>query len=116
MNSSDTFPALPRPRSVLTLTVKGPVPSFKNAKRICGKRLVTRKDVKQWMKNTILDLSSQLESAIRTKDGGISMEPLARSLIAWSKQFDDSRQWIPRISLRDLDIGINIAVIELELL
>lgn len=44
----------------------GPVPSFKNRKRIAGKRLVTDRRVKRWMQAAISSLESQLLCAFRT--------------------------------------------------
>lgn len=100
----------------ITLSVKGlsHVPSFKNKKRIFGKRLVTKPEVKQWMDRCIRDLSFQLHSICQTTEGGTSMEQLRRFLTA-SCPADDCWQVIPElhISVGKVKRGEEGAVIEI---
>jgi hypothetical protein len=70
------------PSQIVTLEIMnlGPVASFKNAKRICGNRLITRPDVKSWMTKATQSFVSQLVSLCRTKEGGTTTECCQRFL------------------------------------
>lgn len=70
------------------------VPSKKNSKMWTGARLITKPEYQEWIKQCILSFESQLLSLCRTGEGEMLMEPSQRWPIAWSKQFDDSVQWI----------------------
>jgi len=86
----------------LRLVVRGmgPVPSFKNAKRIMGKNLVTQPKIKRWMTKCIQGFVSQFCSAYPTIVEGMQTEPFPRSWIASFLPLDDSWQWIPEISVK----------------
>ena len=81
------------PTISLVLLGKGPVPSFKNRKRIMRGKLVTDPKVKKWMNLCIEHLRSQLNSDIRTFGDGTWTERAAQSLIA-SLPPDDCWLWI----------------------
>lgn len=120
MNSKSTE-AGPSPRIVLKIKGLGPCPSFKNRKRICGKRLVTRRDVKQWMNAVILSLRSELRFLSQTTAKETRTECCPRCLTALlehSKKFDDSWQWLPALSVDVIrcDTGKEGAKIEIELI
>jgi hypothetical protein len=85
----------------ITLVVHGigSVPSFKNNKMLTKGKLITDPKKQKWMDRAIRSIESQLHSLLRTTGEETSMEPQVRSLIAWSKQFDDSVQWIPSLRL-----------------
>lgn len=72
----------------LSIRLMGNPKSFKNAKRICGKQLITRPDVKQWMKRVTQSFVSQLTSLCRIRESGTTTECLARFLTA-SLPLDD---------------------------
>lgn len=76
----------------------GPIPSFKNAKRIKGKRLVLDRDVAKRKAS----LTRAFESALRlwsqtaVSETGTTCSP--QSLIRSSMPLDDSLNWIPEAS------------------
>ncbi len=92
-------------KSIVTLTIQGSIPSFKNNKRAIldsktGRmRTLTDPKTKKRMQEIIRDLSSQLALACATKDAVTSMDALRRSLIALSP-LDDCWQVIPEIVIR----------------
>lgn len=90
---------------VLNVKGSGHVPSFKNKKRIVGKNLITRPDVKKWMDQVIQDFESQLLSATQTNVAGTSTEGHPLSLIVSSLPLDDSRQWISQLIIVDADVA-----------
>lgn len=97
----------------LLVTGIGPVPSFKNKKMLAHGRLITDPKRQKWMDRCIQSFESQLRSAIQTSAGGTLMGRSLRSLIAWSRQFDDSRQWIPKQSAEAED-GPDSACLTIE--
>jgi Fe-S-cluster formation regulator IscX/YfhJ len=72
----------------------GPVPSFKNRKRISGDRLVTAKRVKEWMQNAERIIALQLLSAFPTTDPATVTAASLRSWIVSSTPEDDSRAFL----------------------
>lgn len=107
----------------VTLEIRGlgHVPSFKNKKRICGRNLITRPDVKKWMESAIQSLRSQLRSAFQTTGGVISMahsQPCLTVLCLHSKEFDDCRQWIAdeRVYASECDAGQEGCTITIRIL
>lgn len=84
----------------LEIKNQGPVPSFKNAKRIFGSKLVTRKDVKKWMAQCTQSFESQLFCATVIGEGATLTAQLQRSSIASSLPHDDSWDWIPQLEVR----------------
>ena len=102
-----------RPSVKVILRGLGHVPSFKNSKMIVpvwrtgkgGKKykcptLIAKPERQKWMQEATQLLTSQLQSVCQTADVGTLTAICLQSLTAWSKQFDDSHQWIPRISLQ----------------
>ena len=112
----------------------GHVPSFKNQKQIAGLRgdgknrwkgkpvLLTKFERKRWMDAAILSFVSQLRSAIPTTTLATPTEPSPPSSTASSERLseyvplDDSRQWIPQISVicQDCAKGDEGATITIE--
>lgn len=91
----------------------GPVPSFKNKKLLTRGRLITKPERQEWMEKCIQSFESQLRSAIQTRGDGTLMEQSLRSLIVWSRQFDDSRQWIPK-QVAEAEDGPDSACVTIE--
>lgn len=102
-----------RPSVMVRLRGLGHVPSFKNSKMIVpvwriGKNgrkyrcptLIAKPERQKWMQAAIQLMTLQLQSASQTTAEGTSTAICLQSLTAWSKQFDDSRQWLPRILLQ----------------
>jgi len=77
----------------------GPVPSFKNRKRIAGKRVVADPEVQHWMNQARESIALQLHSIWKTSGGGTSMECLQQFLTACVPH-DDCWTIIPEIVLR----------------
>lgn len=86
----------------LTVSGLGHVPSFKNNKMLLRKQglLITDPKKQKWMDRCTRLFESQLRSGALIIGDVIWTEPCPRFLIAWCGQFDDSRQWIPEISVR----------------
>lgn len=84
---------------ILELRGLGHVPSFKNKKRICGKRLVTEQKTAQWMEQAAEIIASQLHSLSLTSETGTAMECSLRSWILTSLPLDDSLAWIGTLSV-----------------
>lgn len=91
----------------LSIRSQGPVPSFKNAKRIAGlkkhgnqwigqPKLITRPDVKQWMRQAISSFVSQWYSGLATDAPGTTPACSKQSVTA-SWPLDDG--W------EDMEIG-----------
>lgn len=104
----------------LQLEGMGHVPSFKNKKRVAGKRVFTEKETRLWMEEAILSLQSQLRSAIRTNEPGtptVHCPPCLTALSGHSTDFDDSHQWIPEIHVlcREVPAGEEGAAIEIRI-
>jgi hypothetical protein len=102
-----------KPSVKVTLRGLGHVPSFKNSKMIVpiwrltksGKKyrcptLIAKPERQKWMKSAIQAMTSQLQSESQTIEEGTSTAICLQSLTAWSSQFDDSRQWLPKILLQ----------------
>lgn len=94
----------PKTMPTISLVVKGlgAVPSFKNKKRICKKRLITRPEIQEWMERCTRSLQSQFASYFQTIAEETLMDAAQQCLIALSKhsgQFDDCWQWIPKETL-----------------
>lgn len=87
----------PLERISLIIRGLGPVRSFKNRKRVAGLRrdpqrpnvwhgcptLITRPDVKEWMRQAVKSIASQLSSAFPTGAAGITPECSKRSAMSW---------------------------------
>ena len=94
------------------------IPSFKNKKRMMRGRLITKPETQQQMEEITLNFIAQLRSSIRIVDAATLTEqhqPCLIALLTHSKDFDDSRQWIPEIHIKavDCDKGNEGAVIEI---
>lgn len=63
---------------VLKVSGMGPVPSFKNKKRIGKHGLFTDLKTKRWMDQCIQSFAFQLRSECQIREGGTSTECLAR--------------------------------------
>lgn len=105
----------------LQLEGMGHVPSFKNKKRVAGKRVFTEKETRLWMEEAILSLQSQLRSAFPTSGSATSTEdcqPCLTALSEHSTDFDDSRQWIPElhVTCAEVPAGEEGAIIELRII
>ncbi len=114
---------------VLTLKGLGPVPSFKNAKRIAGLKrsktskttwygsptLITRSDVKQWLRSAVSAIASQLCSESQTRGFGTTQECLKQFVTASLPQ-DDGWQDLEIGSVRTeiVEPGLEGAVITIE--
>lgn len=94
------------------------MPSFKNSKMLTRGHLITDPARQRWMDRAIQAIESQLRSAFLTNGGETPMEPCLHSLIAWSKQFDDSVHWLPDIRIKAVTVpkGDEGATMEIELL
>lgn len=76
------------------------IPSFKNAKRVVGNKLVTRGDIKA-RKQAIEDsFASQLLCVIATRRGETPTGLSPRSLIPWLLPLDDCWTAIPEIEVK----------------
>ena len=84
---------------VIAIRGIGHVPAFKNKKIICGKRLITAPEARQWMELATKDMLSQLKSLFQTEEGETSTEPWQQSAIASWPQ-DDNWQQIPMIQVK----------------
>jgi hypothetical protein len=80
---------------VLSVKQQGPVPSFKNNKRVVGKKVFTDKKTKRWMEDCIQNLGSQLFCITQIGSGETPTAPIPHSSIASSLPLDDSWEWIP---------------------
>ena len=92
------------PTSSATLLIRnvGNIPSFKNSKMLCRGRLITDPKKQKVMQQIIRDLQSTLTSAFATIADGTATGPSLPCLTALcghSTTFDDSHQWIPRLSV-----------------
>jgi hypothetical protein len=72
----------------------------KNGQKYRCPTLIAKPERQKWMKEAIQLMTSQLQSVSQTTAAGTSTATCLQSLTAWSKQFDDSRQWMPRILLQ----------------
>lgn len=88
----------------LTLWLRGShIQAFKNRKRICGKALITKPEVKEAMDRYQASLESQLLAACPTGEIGTWTGPLAQSLTALferSPQFDDNWKCVAELTVR----------------
>jgi len=86
----------------------GHVPSFKNNKRAIldnGRmRTLTEPKTKKWMEQVTDAFASQLFSLTQTNDAVIPMAPCPPSLIVSSLPLDDSRQWLPEITIKCVEV------------
>lgn len=91
---------------VLSVKNQGPVPTFKNNKRIALNRktgqqfLMTDEKTKQWMTQCIRSFELQLFCATRIGDAEMPMVQHQPSSIASSLPLDDSWVWCPEINIR----------------
>lgn len=86
----------------LHLRQHGHVPSFKNNKMLTRGRLITNPKRQKQMDAITLDLKCQLISLFRTTEDVTQTEPSRLCSIALrehSRKFDDSVQWIPKITI-----------------
>src|SRR5881394_2255273 len=88
----------------LTLQGLGPIPSFKNTKRVVFQsdgtgKPVTEANTKAWMRRATKLIASQLCSAFQTEGGTTLAAAQARSLIA-SLPHDDCWTCIPELAIR----------------
>lgn len=81
----------------------GHVPSMKNNKMLTRGRLITNPQRQRWMDLATQSIESQLFSAIRINGEETLTGQELRSLIAWSKQFDDARTWVPSLHIESSD-------------
>lgn len=91
---------------VLSVKNQGPVPTFKNNKRVAinqhnGKSFImTDQKTKDWMKECIRSFELQLFCATRIGGGATLTAPLPHSSIASLLPLDDSWTWCPEINIR----------------
>src|SRR3990167_9633469 len=94
---------------LISLQGHGPPVSFKNSKAIfrnCknGKPFIaTKPEYKTWMERVTRDLQSQLNFLFQTIEGATSTavhQPCLTALLQHCTKFDDSRQWIPSLTVR----------------
>ena len=107
----------------LTLRIQGcgNIVSFKNSKMICapkGRRpmLITDPKKQRRMDSCIRSIVSQLNSLYQTAAEGTETGCSLHSWIASSMPLDDSRQWIPEMSLtfREVPDGEEGAIITIQ--
>lgn len=77
--------------------------------------LITKPEYRKWMDRAIRSFEFQLRSALATRETGTSTGPLPLSSIALWLPLDDSRKWIPEISVSTLlcskgDEGADIVI------
>lgn len=78
----------------------GPVPSFKNRKRIAAGRLVTDPEAAHWMEQCIQSFVSQFFFMCPQEDADETRTiRLRRSWIASVAPLDDSLEWIPELMI-----------------
>ena len=120
-NGSNLEAKLSKTGICLTIQGLGHVPSFKNSKCIYRTKkgqpfIATNPKNKKFMELCTLAIELQLNSLSQTIGGEISTEQVQQSLIVWSKEFDDSRQWIPEIhvKMKKVSKGMEGAIIIIE--
>lgn len=99
-------------RIALAVRHQGHIPSFKNNKRAVMIKtahserfgVVTKNSTRKWMKNCIRSFELQLFSSTVTTAQGMLTAHSRHSLIASSVPADDSRQWIPEIHVRCIEV------------
>ncbi len=91
----------------IKITGLGHCPSFKNSKVLFVRNgkpgMATKEEYKLWMQRTSRAIESQLLCSYQTTAQETQTEPVARSLIAWCRQYlplDDSVKWIPEIEIK----------------
>jgi hypothetical protein len=101
----------------ITLEIRdlGPVPAFKNSKMLTRGRIIAKPEFQVWMQRAIRSLEFQLRSVIPTTGVGTLTEQEALCLIVSLLPDDDSRQWIPELSIKAVscDKGNDGATIEI---
>lgn len=99
MNSSENIPILfrkePFKRIAIHIRGLGHVPSHKNRKMICRKRLITAPKYKARMDAIILSIESQLLGLYRTRGEEITTECSLPHWIVSYLPLDDSLDWMP---------------------
>lgn len=88
---------------LLHIRKHGHIPSFKNNKMLTRGKLITNPKRQKQMDAITQDLRFTLISLFRTTGGATQTEHSARCLTALcehSTKFDDSHQWLPRISIQ----------------
>lgn len=91
-------PSQPESSTPIYLSIIGPIPSFKNRKRICRNRLITDPKVKERMKEIEDSMVSQLISLSRIGEGKTWTDAQRRFWIASCVPEDDAWSFIPRQS------------------
>jgi hypothetical protein len=100
-NGSSTDPATASPLPPVKLVIRGRhIPSFKNAKRIVGEKLITNPEIKARKKAIEEDFVWQLLSDIRIGVLATQMGLSRRSLIALLLPEDDCWTVIPEITIK----------------
>lgn len=104
------------PQIYLSLQKLGEVTSFKNSKMIARGRLITDPKKQRKMESYIQSFESQLRSLWRTSVQETGTECSLASWIRSSMPLDDSRQWIPQMSVRFLEVnkGHEGAIVNVE--
>lgn len=102
----------------LSIRGQGHCPSFKNSKVLARGRMFTKPEYQEWMEKAILAMAYQLRSIAQTSATGTLTEPQLRSWIASSLPLDDSRHWIPKLTVEAVDCekGMEGADIVIEIL
>jgi len=94
----------------LAVKNQGHVPSFKTQKKAAIHKetgmpfVVSKKETKQWMKRCIQNFESQLLLLTLTTGDATLTAPCPPSSIASSLPQDDSRQWLPEIVVRCIEV------------
>ena len=96
-------------KGAVCLKVRGfHIPAFKNTKMMARGRLITDPRKQKIMGRIIRSLQFQLRSVLPIEDTAISMGPwplCSILLSAHSTDFDDSRQWIPKITIESVEVA-----------
>lgn len=101
----------------IPVQVETHIPSFKNCKRIYGKRLVTEKKVKERFNRIIRVIEYHLSSLFLTGGDVTRTGESLPSWIASSMPLDDSLDWIPESNgwkVRRVPKGEEGAIITIE--
>ena len=106
----------------LKLVVKGfAIPSFKNSKMLTQGRIITKPEYQEIMERITQSFVSQLRSYSATIGDATAMDAsqlCLTALLEHSKEFDDSRQWLPEENVKAIvcDKGNEGAIIEITVI
>lgn len=103
---------VPSPALVFHVTECGNVPSFKNRKRIAGKRLITDPRVKAWMESVSDAIRLTWKSATEKAGDQTLTEQCPLSLTASIERFDDGMIDKMSATFKTTTPGIRITILQ----